>query len=339
MNGHFAISRDLKRLDLLGFKSKYINFNLTNKNIPASKDFGNKIYIYNGPKPGREDIYGKEYYEEVVKRLPEFEYIYSSNLNYNYNDMPKIYRHCFIGLRLTKHDGNANTVQEMGAMGIPVIHNGEHKNSINWEDVDDIELKIRYRNIEVFEKSIAKFKKILFICSDYPGYGGAATNAMSLINYFGKKKQVDCLFYTNEECNFKKPKNIMIVKKKELQNKLKQLSNNGYDLIILRNYLTFEKKIISCQVYFMIPGIFEPHLDKFYYKIKDKEEMSKYIHKNILVTIKHSDKAFCASYHTKTILEKFYRLHTNILFFNYIDFIGRKYSKLNRIIENMITEL
>ena len=42
--------------------------------------------------------------------------------------MPEVYKKCFIGLRLTDHDGNANTVQELKAMNIPVIHNGDDDN-------------------------------------------------------------------------------------------------------------------------------------------------------------------------------------------------------------------
>ena len=60
------------------------------------------------------------------KTLKEFEFIYKfvHELNKSYNEMPEVYSNCFIGLRLTENDGNANTVQEMGAMNIPVVHNG-----------------------------------------------------------------------------------------------------------------------------------------------------------------------------------------------------------------------
>ena len=97
--------------------------------------------------------------------------------------------------------------------------------------------------------------------------------------------------------------NIFIVKKKDLLNKIFEIET---DLIILRNYLDFNlKSIINFSIYFFIAGIFEPHLDKYYYEIKNKKEMNKYIHKKVLDTIKFSDKSYCASNHTKNILKIF----------------------------------
>ena len=51
--------------------------------------------------------------------------------------MPMVYAQCAIGLRLTPHDGNANTVQEMEAMNIPVVHN-QSEYGLKWKTVDDI---------------------------------------------------------------------------------------------------------------------------------------------------------------------------------------------------------
>ena len=41
--------------------------------------------------------------------------------------MPNVYSKCFIGLRLTDEDGNANTVQEFNSMEIPIIFNGDDR--------------------------------------------------------------------------------------------------------------------------------------------------------------------------------------------------------------------
>ena len=57
--------------------------------------------------------------------------------------MPKIYGECFIGLRLTEHDGNANMVQEMKAMNIPVVHN-QSDYGLKWKNIEDI---INYINM------------------------------------------------------------------------------------------------------------------------------------------------------------------------------------------------
>jgi hypothetical protein len=136
---HIAISKDIKeRLHLKNIESILFELNLVDKELfkPVSKK-GNYIFIYNGFTKGNEDIYGKIIYKEVVKKLPEFHFIYSNELNLPYKEMPKIYAKCFIGLRLTEHDGNANMVQEMKAMNIPVVHNLSDY-GLKWESVEDI---------------------------------------------------------------------------------------------------------------------------------------------------------------------------------------------------------
>ena len=328
---HYSISVDLsKRLQQLGFDYTQIQFDITDYNLfkPTYKK-GNNIYVYNGDKSGREDLYGREIYSEIEKRFPEFNFIYSVGLNKKYEEMPRIYSNCFIGLRLTKHDGNANTVQEMNAMNIPVVHNGEHKLSLSWENIDDVELRIRYRNIDLFNQSIEIYKNILFICSDYPGYGGAATNTYQMLSYYRNlEKNVFGIFFTLNKTDFY-DKDIDIIKPSNLIKNLKRMKFIP-DLVILRNYIKHDlKTIFSCPIYFLIPGIFEPHLDKYYYQIKPNE-MEKYIQSDVIITIKNSDKSFCASEHTCQILKKYCisnkkSLNSNnfkidILYFNYIPY-------------------
>jgi len=45
--------------------------------------------------------------QSIVKNFPEFDFIYSNELNLPNSEMPNVYAQCFIGLRLTKNDGNA----------------------------------------------------------------------------------------------------------------------------------------------------------------------------------------------------------------------------------------
>lgn len=324
---HFAISLDIKkRLDKLGFENKLVNFNLVDESIfKPIISYGNKIYVYNGTKKGREEIYGKKYYIEIKKRLPEFEFIFSNTLNKKYEEMPSVYKECFIGLRLTKNDGNANTVQEMKAMNIPVIHNGEDENSLSWDNVDDIELRIRYRNIDLFNRKIKKYKKILFICSDYPNYGGAATNTFKMIEYFEKiGKNVFGIFHSKDiEINYKSDKNnIEVISNRDLFNYLTNLEFKP-DLIILRNFITFNiNDIFNCPNYFLIPGIFGPNLNTDYKNLTD-QKLKKFINRNVINTIKHSSISYCASAHTKDILYRLYKFNIEIYYFNYIPYYGK----------------
>ena len=82
--------------------------------------------------------------------------------------MPKIYAKCFIGLRLTEKDGNANMVQELIEMGIPVIHNGEYP-TIKWQNEKGIiesilnTYKKKNENIDdIYSKNYNKNVLIIF---------------------------------------------------------------------------------------------------------------------------------------------------------------------------------
>ena len=72
-----------------------------------------------------------------MKRLPQYNFILSNALNIKHEEMPGIYRKCFIMLRLTSADGNANSVQECEAMEIPVVHN-QSEYGFKWSSVDDV---------------------------------------------------------------------------------------------------------------------------------------------------------------------------------------------------------
>ncbi len=332
---HFSISNNLcDRLNNFGFKNEKINFNLADPQLfKPSESIGNSIYVYNGFNKKKEWIYGKEIYEEIMNRLPEFKYILSSDLNVSHNDMPNIYSKCFIGLRLTQNDGNANTAQEMELMNIPLIHNGECKNCIKWKNIDDVELAIRYRNIELFNNSIKNYKNILFICNDYPSYGGAATNTYNLINWYEKNGHNVFGIFTHYEKNKEvtwtnTSNNIMICKslhetKKSISVCQKYFAGNP-DLIIFRSYNNYNLfNILNVPKYMLVPGIFLNELDKPYENIND-DELDKYVNKKTIEMCRNVDKIFCASHHTIKLLKKYYNLESLPLYFNYIPFYQEK---------------
>jgi len=136
---HLAISTCIQN-SLLSqeIPSHLIDFDLLDTSLfyPV-RELGHKIFIYNGYNTGRESVYGKDAYTQVMQRLPHFEYILSNTLHVPHADMPGIYKQCFIALRLTPHDGNANMVQECAAMQIPVVHN-QSEYGLKWNTVDDV---------------------------------------------------------------------------------------------------------------------------------------------------------------------------------------------------------
>ena len=136
-----AISKDIKtRLIQFNIFPTIIQLNLVDRSLfKPVHNLGTKIFIYDGIRKKSDNayIYGKPFYDKVIEKLPQYKYIFSSDLNIPYEKMPEIYAQCFIGLRLTPHDGNANMVQEMEVMNIPVVHN-HSEYGLKWRNVEDI---------------------------------------------------------------------------------------------------------------------------------------------------------------------------------------------------------
>lgn len=327
---HLAISESVsKRLNKLNILNTIIYFNLVNnKDYPKIsvdiKHNNNNVYIYNGYKPGNENIYGEILYKQVVFNASEFNYILSNTLHIPYNLMfREVYKKIFIGLRLTKEDGNANTVQEMDACGIKVIFNNciNATNTIPFSKSKDIELNLRKEKMEHFMEIIkSQFSSVLFICTDYPSYGGAATNTKILIEYFlanGIKsfglfihdkpiKSIDTLY------------DITTVADWETKYYYYQTKYN-FDIVIARNYVS--KKIkFNIPIYFLVPGIFSPSLNDYWYNLSDKD-INKHINKRIIKTAKRSDRVYSGSLYTQQILKK-YDVDSLILSFNYVPFFS-----------------
>jgi len=156
---NYAISNNLeKRMQSYKMDYKRINFSLLDENsfYPISIK-GPNIFIYNGYNEGNEEIYGKKIYENVIDLLPEYNFILSNKLKIPNNKMHEIYKKCFIGLRLTQKDGNANMVEELINMNIPIVHNGDYDKAIPWNDIISIITAIK-KNIPkiliIFEKDM-----------------------------------------------------------------------------------------------------------------------------------------------------------------------------------------
>ena len=128
-------------------KSKFVSNTLTKKGIkhillpitPTTpvknyKKKGENIYFYKGIDRNK---YGGVLVDEIKKRT-NYNIIEASHNTFKPDELEKVYESCFIGLRLTKHDGLPNTVLEMGLMGRKCLHNGNTPNSLNYESVDDI---------------------------------------------------------------------------------------------------------------------------------------------------------------------------------------------------------
>jgi hypothetical protein len=138
---HLAISDCIhERLTKKDINAIRVDFNMVDYDIYRTIEpttLGNNIMIFNGQSMGRECVYGEKMYKKIIELRSHFNFIMTNKLNIQYENMPYVYKKCFIMLRLTEHDGNANSVQECKALGIPVVHN-QSDYGLKWRTIDDI---------------------------------------------------------------------------------------------------------------------------------------------------------------------------------------------------------
>jgi len=70
--------------------------------------------------------------------LKDIKFIFATKGTFPIWQMPDIYKKCFIGLRLTPHDGLPQTVLEMGMMGRKCVWNGDFPGCYQWENDHNI---------------------------------------------------------------------------------------------------------------------------------------------------------------------------------------------------------
>ena len=143
------------------------------------------IYIYDGMDKGKKKkiIYNQDMVDKIVEILEKDYKIYRSSDGFR-EDVMEMYKESFVSLRLTEYDGNANSAQECGMLGIPVISNQEMNHCVSWNRSDEIISKVRFifdNNIRIFWNK-SKIN-IMFISCDLPGKGGGATFTGNLADY------------------------------------------------------------------------------------------------------------------------------------------------------------
>ena len=110
---------------------------------------------------------------------------------------------------------------------------------------------IYYENIDKFNNLIKNYTKLLFISSDYPDYGGAATNCYDMIQYYTLlNHDVSGIFITENNIAKKYGQNITIMNQKNFDLWIK-INKIKYDLIVLRIILMSILNNI-----FLVPYIF-----------------------------------------------------------------------------------
>jgi len=125
------ISNDLKQFDI-----EHIVIPVT-PTIPIKnrKNRGENIYAYVDKQ--RTKKYGFNLMAEIQEKSKK-NIIIADATTYRKKELDEVYESCFLGLRLTKHDGLPNTVLELGLMGRNCIYNGQLPNAIPYTNLDDI---------------------------------------------------------------------------------------------------------------------------------------------------------------------------------------------------------
>lgn len=139
----------------LFFNYKYIPFVGTSFFNFVPKPIGKKIYHYTYAD-NQKYMYGWDIINKIKELKPEYEFLflthpnsYKNNIEYckknnittceTNEEIVKKYQECFISLRLTSHDGIANSVLECGLLGINTIYNDTNCIfTLSYNSIEDI---------------------------------------------------------------------------------------------------------------------------------------------------------------------------------------------------------
>jgi hypothetical protein len=208
------------------------------------------------------------------------------------------------------------------------INNGKNKEPINdklcmysLSLLNDEKLKVINKNIDDFLNRLNTYKNILFICGDYPGYGGAATNCYEIQQFLHTRHHITFgLYYLYENNNniIKTYNNYKIIEIKDIKKEIDNLIFKP-DLIILKSPSPINLKYLNIPIYFLIGGIFTNNLNDYYYNI-DLSLNNEFINKYVIKQIENSTMSFSNSSHTQELLLNYFNLKTEILYTTFIPF-------------------
>jgi hypothetical protein len=330
---NYAMSEYIwNKLEILGVKNKKkvcVSFCWNDWNYLKKIDNkADQIFIYDGigQNNRKNEIYNRKLIDEFISLIPTYlsNKIYRTSINNFTINIHETISNSFVSLRLTKYDGNANSAQECGMMGIPVISNQNMNHCISWVTVEEIVKKVDFiwkNNIRIFWKKNGI--NLLFISNDDLGKGGGATFTFELKKYLenrGFNIWIIYLIHDNYNQNIIINDNQIIQiylntkNKWNLLEKFKNINDDNFQnfikknyTVILRSYIPIknlrELQTINSKIFFFIPGIFKNSLDKNWAMMEDEE-----ILKNLnLINFKIANQisSYSNSNLTQTIYQKY----------------------------------
>lgn len=160
------INDDLDKANIKYKKISMLNGDINNW---KPKPLGKSLFWYNYKRSN----YGKKIFKEVQSAIPNLDIIGVNQGEKSHSEMKNIYEKCFACLRPVEHDGQSQTVAEMGLMGRLSIWNGNIPCSISYNSTKDIIEKIKelrkgydYEKVarktkEFFEENERKFLELI----------------------------------------------------------------------------------------------------------------------------------------------------------------------------------
>jgi hypothetical protein len=135
---HLAQSRSIERdLRRAGLPYRRLNVHGSDLDDLTLEPLGTDVYVYQ-PR-SRAALFAPAVTARVRRAMPGVRFhIVGSHREHPREELIALYRQCCIGLRLTSHDGCANTVLELGMMGRRCVHNGDQPNAVGWKTPGDV---------------------------------------------------------------------------------------------------------------------------------------------------------------------------------------------------------
>lgn len=179
-----------------------------------------------------------------------------------------------------------------------------------------------YDNIRAFDEIVGRYKRILFICGDHPGYGGAATNCSRLQQHYKQLGHDTFAFYYN----FTKGGDVMFQRGPDfIIDDLRRLDTISFrpDLIILKSFVNADLRTFKCPVFYLVGGIYNSRLNEYHDSLHTKAAHDRHINTEVLSQIRRSDFSFANSAHTQDILRRYYRLDTALFYSTFVEYVGK----------------
>jgi len=328
---NFAMSDYIwDKLENLGVKNKKkvcVSFCWNNSNYLKKRDNrAQSIFIYDGIGKDRkkDEIYNKNLVDKFTDMVscP----IVRTSAGAFIKNIEDTIANSFVSLRLTNYDGNANSAQECGMLGIPVISNQAMNHCVSWRSLEEIVKKVDYikkNNVRInWRKDEVN---LLFISNDEIGKGGGATFTFQFMKYLEKRGfNIWGIFLVHKDGNNEKITvnsndriiriNINTKKKWRILEKLEKIQDPNFKnfltlnyTLILRSYIPMkdfrELKAINSKILFFIPGIFKNGLDEDW-KNMGEDKILKYLNLSNF-KIANETQSFCNSSLTRSIYQKY----------------------------------